>query len=561
MSEEDEIIAGYIYSVGTEGSERYEFADLGIPTNLKGVRGDISMSMKSIEGSTQSQEELGISNRASFAAIGKQFIEPPYSPTMLANFLEEDVTHYRAVKAKVSDIVGKPYRVKSFRRIVRDDQDPQKLNLDPEDYILASEYRQQVRAIEDFIEHCNPEIGFIGTLTCAAMDYQAIGWGALEVVRSMDKKLYHLVHVPASRIRVLKGRKGFVELTEEGNAYRYYQNFGEKVGKRRKSPLTGKKEFRPFDASQDSFDDGDIVWNLMDKTTGDPLKGSMAANFDKVANEILFIRNVHPNTVYYGYSDIIAALGSLISNLHIRNYVNQFFEHNAVPRYAVVVTGGVLSDEIKKGLIDYFTTEVKGQAHKTLVLCLPSSPTKEIKIEFKQLDTAHKEADFLETERRNQSNIQVAHGTPPAILGVAEHSELGSGKGLSQAELYKDRIVAPAQYFWQEKLYELTSKGLGITDAYITFSPFDVRDRYMQSQVLTNLLDRGIYNINDALEELDKPPVPGGDVNFVKGDKFIKIEDLATLNSTVPSENTNEEPQPGTENNSQEGDNELPPTE
>jgi capsid portal protein len=247
--------------------------------------------------------------------------------------------------------------------------------------------------------------------------------------------------------------------------------------------------------------------------------------------------------------------------LHIRNYVNQFFEHNAVPRYAVVVTGGVLSDEIKKGLIDYFTTEVKGQAHKTLVLCLPSSPTKEIKIEFKQLDTAHKEADFLETERRNQSNIQVAHGTPPAILGVAEHSELGSGKGLSQAELYKDRIVAPAQYFWQEKLYELTSKGLGITDAYITFSPFDVRDRYMQSQVLTNLLDRGIYNINDALEELDKPPVPGGDVNFVKGDKFIKIEDLATLNSTVPSENTNEEPQPGTENNSQEGDNELPPTE
>lgn len=541
MDDESDVILGDIWSLGTGDSEQYEF----VPRSAA-VEVQKSLSQKGIEGSHQSDEEIRMSTLATVNVRGNEYVQPPYDPYALSELLDQNETHHRAVMAKVGDIVGKPYVLKSFLRVLKTQEQADKLELLPGDYVFEKEYRQHIRILEKFIEKANPRKGFLGVLKCAAIDFEAIGWAAIEVIRSYDKKIYHIEHVPASRIRVLKGHKGFVELAENTDVpYRYYQNFGEKVGKRRESPLTGKKGFVPFDADEDSYDDSDLVWNLVDKKTFEPIRGGGAASLERAANEILFIPKVHANTIYYGYSDIISALAAVITNARIREYQAQFFEHNAVPRYAVIVTGGNLTDELKRALVEYFTKEVKGQAHKTLVLCLPSSPTKEIKVEFKALDVGSKEADFLETMRQNDKAIQVAHGTPPAILGVAEHSELGSGKGLSQGELYKDRIVLPNQYFWQEMLYKLTSLGLGVTDAFIGFSPFDVRDRMNQSQVLVNLVDRGIYSVNDCLEELDKPPVDGGDVRFIRGDKIIKISDLPDIelpdgnnSSETPSDDT-----------------------
>lgn len=525
--DDDNVIEGTIWSIGDATNERYEFVPASAALELQRMQ-----SKKGIDGSNRSDEEIGSGLGSPLTHQNLQYITPPYSPSALSDLLEQDETHFRAVMAKVGDIVGKPYVIKSFVRVLRSEDEATELDLSEDDYVIEKDYREQVRTLEKFIEKCNPNKGFLGVLKCAATDFEAIGWAAIEVIRAYDKRILRLEHIPAARIRVLKGHKGFVELQENADVpYRYYQNYGEKVGKRKRSPLTNRQEFVPFEPDEDSYSDSDLEWNLVDKKTFQPLRGRSARALEDAANEILFIPKVHPNTIYYGYSDIIPAIANVIINARIREYQAQFFENNAIPRYAVVITGGNLSPELKTALVEYFTKEVKGQSHKTLVLCLPNSQGKEIKVEFKQLDVSGKEADFIETFIQNQKSIQVAHGTPPAILGVAEHSELGSGKGLSQAELYKDRIVMPNQYFWQEMLYKLTSLGLGVTDAFIGFSPFDVRDRYMQSQVLANLVDRGIYNINDCLEELDKPPVDGGDVNFIRGDKIVRLADLPTVSN------------------------------
>lgn len=535
MDETQEII-GEVWSFGTDDDKRYEFLTYSPAAELQK-----SLAQKGIEGSTQSEEEIGMSTLASVNVRGNEYVQPPYNPQHLADLLEQDETHFRAVSAKVGDIVGKPYVIKSFLRVLKNKEEATLLKLSDDDYVLEKEYRAQVRIIEKFIEKCNPHKGFLGVLKSAAMDFEAIGWAAIEVIRSYDKKILRIEHVPAARLRVLKGHKGFVELAENTDVpYRYYQNFGEKVGKRRESPLTGKKAFTPFDPDEDTFDDSDLVWNLVDKETFQPIPRGGVPSLARAANEILFIPKIHPNTIYYGYSDIIPALASIIINARIREYQSQFFENNAIPRYAIILSGTNLSPELKQSLQEYFTKEVKGQSGKTLVLCLPSSPNREVKIEFKALDVNSKEADFLETMNQNNKAIQVAHGTPPAILGVAEHSELGSGKGLSQAELYKDRIIMPNQYFWQEILYRLTSLGLGVTDAYLGFTPFDVRDRYTQAQVLKMLHEEGIYSVNDCLEDLDKPPVEGGDDHFIRGDKFVKISDLANLSANLSRNNSSE---------------------
>jgi capsid portal protein len=532
--ESDDEIFGFLFSTAGSESVNTFVSASEVAKNVHGVQKQLAQKGL-VPGSTQSEEEVGSSSFLHSVTVqGKPYIEPPYDPQAMANFLEVDETHFRAVHAKVSDIVGKPYVIKSFLRIIEDKKEAKKAGLERDEYILSKVYRKESKELENFIERANPNSGFLGVLKCAAMDFEAVGWAAIEVIRSYDKRIHSIAHVPAARVRVLKGRKGFVEIVGSTNhEYRYYQNFGEKVGSDRTSVITNETTFIPFDPSEDSYLDDSLRWNLVDKSTGNPL-GSSPSNLKDAANEILFIPKVHPNTVYYGYSDIVPALTALIVNCHIKEYVSQFFENNAIPRYMVILKGGKVDPEFHKVITEYFKNGIKGNAHQTAVLSLPGNATRQVELELIPLSTEHKEADFLETERHNSKKIQVAHGTPPAILGVAEHSELGSGKGLSQAELYKDRIVTPAQYFWQEKLYQLTSKGLGITNAYIGFTPLDIRDRYMQMQVLTGYLDRGIYDVNDCLEELDKPPVSGGNVHFIKGsDKFIKIEDLEELESTV----------------------------
>ena len=51
----------------------------------------------------------------------------------------------------------------------------------------------------------------------------------------------------------------------------------------------------------------------------------------------------------------------------------QFFEHNTVPRYAVVIEGAKLAKDVKDAIMQYFGQHVKGKAHKTLIIPVPAS--------------------------------------------------------------------------------------------------------------------------------------------------------------------------------------------
>lgn len=108
-----------------------------------------------------------------------------------------------------------------------------------------------------------------------------------------------------------------------------------------------------------------------------------------------------------------------------------------------------------------------------------------------------------------------AHGVSPAIIGIAEHSELGSGKGLSQAEIYKDRIVTPSQRVWEHHLNRLLKLGLGTTLVAMKFNPLDIRDREAEKNVYISYLEKGVMTINQVAKRLGLAPVVGGDRNFI----------------------------------------------
>jgi capsid portal protein len=362
------------------------------------------------------------------------------------------------------------------------------------------------------------------------MDYEGLGWGAIEVIRSRDKKIARLAHVPASRLRVLKGWKGFVEIVGP-TKFVFYQNFGEKLVSKDRNDSVVKRS-----AYYNPREDGPLKnasWNLVDKDTGKP-----TANFKNSASELLWIPKHHSNTIYYGLGDVVPALGHILANIHIRDYFLQFFEYNAVPQYAIIIKGGKLTPEVKQTITKFFSEEVKGKAHKTLIIPVPATGG-DVEVKFEKLSTDVKEGSFQATRKNNAQGIMTAHGVSPAIIGVNDAASLGSGKGLSQAEIYKDRVVTPSQKRWAGALNKLFRLGLGISLVRLEFDPLDIRDMQAESTLYGSYLDRGVLSINDVRKFAKLgDPIAGGERAFIKlGNNISFVDglenaDMETVNAT-----------------------------
>ena len=468
---------------------------------------------KSIPGSNQQQRE--ISNPDYVHTLQgdtlRGYVNPPYEAEALATLLELDPIHARAVEAKVMDTVGRGYNLSANRQVIPMSTTPAELPKYRDDAIPEAQVIAAIEEVKKMFKNSNPIDGFSGTLEKVATDRESIGYCAMEVVRhKKTNKVVRLVHVPAARIRVLENREGYVELhAGEHGPRTYYQVFGEKLrSSTRPDPVEPRKK-APYDPDLDGPIERATV-NLVDRSTGEKTRARK-----NEANEIIFKVIHHPKTIYYGVPNIIPAVGYLLSNVEIREYFLQFFKNNTVPRYAIIVKGVRLDPKVIDKLEKYFTQEVQGSAHKTLFIPIPSMRGN-VDIRFEKLDADAKEASFQDTSKNNDQKIMVAEGTPPAILGVFEAANLGSGKGSSQIEIYKDRIVDPRQRTWANCLTDLIRLGLGITILDFEFNPLDLRDRETMMKVSTGYVKAGVMNINEVrVKDNLGDPVPGGERNHV----------------------------------------------
>ena len=506
-----------------------------------GLRQSKQLKEKAFERSNQTKDELGHSS-IGYAGILEQKIQPlPFDPECFANFLEISEVHSSCVNTKVEGAVGRKYLIKPTHPIKRDGENEDDEVIGDE-YITAEAYAADRKKIQTFINNCNEELSFEEVLKLAAEDRQAIGWGAFEVIREASGKIARLQRVPAVRLRVLEGFLGYVEHVgydskTDKTQYTFYQRFGDKVVTEVPDPFDfageGKTVKRPYDPEEDGeLKIGDkISWNLVSKKDGKPIEDKTGYEaFREAANEILYLPNNHNNTVYYGYPDVLPAISAILGNVYIRDYLHQFFEHNCVPRWAVIVKGAKLDDKFKKYISDYLSTNVKGKSHQTMVLTFSGLAAQNISVEFKKLDADAKEADFINTKGMHNQEIMTAERVPAAMIGVNEKSSLGS-RGLGQAEIFKDYVITPLQQYYARKLNKLFRLGLGVLNAKIEFMELDVRDSLTKAQILQILNNLGAKSINDVRDEYGDAAIDGGNVYYVRirDGRAIKVSDLANL--------------------------------
>lgn len=491
----------------------------------------IQRQVAAMEKSMPGSQQVEAKDLTEGISLHQDMVNPPYDPGMLAKFLDADETHFRCVKVKVTDSVGRTWVLTkdAYRK--------------PTD----ADFDAQSQLVLDFMDGANEVYGVEGVLEKASMDYEAVGWGAIEVVRSMDKRIKHLFHVPAARIRVLKGWTGFVELGKNPNDHRFYLPFGRKVLSPNRRRLD--KGYESYDPVHDAAGISQARWNLRNKKDLNERLG--VREIAKSANELLFIPKQHPKSIYYGVPDFIPAIGSMMGNLHIRDFLLQFFDHNTVPQYAIIIKGAKLTNEVRDLILSYFTQEIKGQAHKTLIIPIPAAGG-DVDVVFQPLQTGSLEGSFQETRRNNQRSIIISHGLSPAIVGDVETANLGAGKGTAQQINYKNRVVDPLQKRWSGAMNRLFRFGLGAPGVNLEFDSLDAEDQTEQQKNLTAFKDAGTLSINDMRERAKiGAPIPGGSRPFVViGEQIVFVDQLeefaleqATNRQTPPDGGTGAEPE------------------
>lgn len=528
-------------------SEAYYLIEKGGNVDLVSVD-EVEQAIKSVDQSvlavTQLQaviKSLGVagSTQTEFTVenAAERVVPPPYDPLLMTTLSQLDEVAYACSRAKAFDATKRHFSLdRNWDPLIEED-----------DKVGDEEFAAEAKIAKAFLDKCaSPYPDFQEVLYKAAMDREIVGWSAIEVIRSADGIVRTITHVPASRVRPIKGWRGFEEQGPNGKKI-YYQPFGQKVvSNTRENPLTGDPEV--YDPDEDGklnvLTNRKLDFNLLDRETG-----AKTSDFRKSANELIWMVKTHPATIYYGISDNLPAMGHIVANYHISNYLLQYFEHNTVPRYVVLIKGGRLEDPVKKAIINFFRNHVKGQAHSTLVVPIPGG-TGNVDIEFKELDTGSKDGWFREVQKDKQHAIRMAHEVPAAVAGFSDNASLGSGKGNSQLEMYRDRFVSPAQRAQSNIVTNILRLGLGLTKVRARFEELDVRNQEALMRLLTNYQDRGDLSTNE-LRRIAKlgPPTKGGNRKYrVAGGNVIFTDELDKMKSTVGIEPPPDKQHPMIEN-------------
>lgn len=390
--------------------------------------------------------------------------EPRVNPYKMVELLGMSTPHYRCSKQKATDVCGLGWRIVAKEK----DTDP----------------KEDIKKMTEFFSNCGGEETFTEICKKAWMDFESVGWLNFEIIREGSEDPYvpqdpemeemnintekdglplRIYHIPAHTIRKSRDKD------------KYWQIRGDQ-----------KVLFRRINLDKELYN------KKIEQLKIHPDKKTVISY-----HEIMEIANYNPKSTYYGMPDVMPALGAIMGNLGVRDYNLQFFDNHAVPRYAVVVEGGEFSPSIKETIRQYFSTGIKGEAHKTLILEVDSE---KVKVKFEKLAVEITDGSFKIYRSDNRDEIIMAHGVPPRWVGIAEAGKLGGAEeGRNQAENYMDAYVEPNQQVLAQRFTtNIIEKGFGITTVILEFIGADIKDRKVESEMAVKEVNAGIFTPDEV---------------------------------------------------------------
>jgi hypothetical protein len=160
------------------------------------------------------------------------------------------------------------------------------------------------------------------------------------------------------------------------------------------------------------------------------------------------------------------------------DYNWQFFENNAIPRYAVTITGGKVDEKVKNNILRFFNEQIHGQNHRTIVLPVPRNMV----AEFKALDATPNEGSFLNYKKLNREEIAAVHRVPPSEIGLWEDANKANSS--QQSKNFFLKVIKPYQSQDEAMMNRILQYGLGIDDIKFAFKNVEYTDDQERATVI-----------------------------------------------------------------------------
>ncbi len=198
---------------------------------------------------------------------------------------------------------------------------------------------------------------------------------------------------------------------------------------------------------------------------------------------------------YYGLPSYISSVGSILENMVIKRYIYSFFENNASPNVAILITGAELSPANKKSIMDHID-KMKGVegAHSILLLSIPEA---DAKIDIKEIQKSV-DAHFIQERDVNRTEILQTHLVPPKLLGISSPGSLGSGSEMIGAmKEFLEMIVEPKQRKLAEFMNTIFEYMFGFDPGFV-FVPYNLST---EKDIAI------IYNLLSKIKDVEGNPV------------------------------------------------------
>jgi len=224
-------------------------------------------------------------------------------------------------------------------------------------------------------------------------------------------------------------------------------------------------------------------------------------------------------SAYYGFPDYLSSNGAMIENSLIRRYGIKFFDNDATPSFAILITGGGLSKEGEEKIASYMKNNLKGvdNSHRVLMLNI-NEPDADIKLQDLSKSL---EGNFLDEYSNNRDEIIRVHQIPPKMIGVSTKSGLSAGsETVGSMKDFQERTINPIQ-FTVEDFFNTLFEQISGHNPDMKLNTLDItnhKDMAVVAQILNKIVDgkgapamtqleiRRLFDMPDDVEGSYPPP-------------------------------------------------------
>ena len=420
-------------------------------------------------------------------------IQPPYDPSILAGFQELNGTHAIAIEKKAQREVGFGFELVPHPRAGDNPSEQERELVEDFWYGRTTKWKTGPKG--------TPAATPTEVLEKGRKDFHGIGWKALEIMYAgYDDDPAGMAYLPAKTTRVKRSKQVQDNERVAGHGYVQKRN-GETVyfaeaGDRQAEDLDGNPD--PTYVDKDSGDVYDSR-EALENAGGAP------------ANELLFVPNLHAQTLYYGLPAWIAEIQTMIADQEARRFNRKRVENDLMLDYVVIVEGGTLNEDARSDVREHIEGLRKGDEPGAWILDaeeLTDSPNEmlsegnasNVKIRVEPMaQFGEEDMSFERFREMNEKDIAKVHEVPLQVLGHHDATNSNSEEAIRE---FTQEVIKPAQERFAERLYRVVHQQiLGVSDWTIEFVTKGGTDEKRQTEIAAQTINAvgSAMTVNQAL--------------------------------------------------------------